>query len=309
MRRWFLSYHSPSGAQRRRQALVGVLVALLTLVEAGWAVRAGTVILALEDGPSVLTAEQEKEKAAKPGSDFKECATGCPTMVVVPASTFTMGSPESEKDRSSTEGPQHEVAIAKPFAVGKTEVTFAEWDTCVAAGACPKAPDVSWGRDNRPVINVSWDDAKQYTAWLSGITGKNYRLLTEAEWEYAARAGGETRFSFGDGETQLDQHAWYSRNSNIKTQPVGEKRPNAFGLHDMHGNASEWVEDPWHDSYEGAPADGSPWVKDGLAGWRVVRGGSWVNYPQYLRAASRGRYPSDLRIVLFGFRLARTLNP
>jgi formylglycine-generating enzyme required for sulfatase activity len=121
--------------------------------------------------------------------------------------------------------------------------------------------------------------------WLSRITGKNYRLLTEAEWEYAARAGSETRFSFGDDETQLDQLAWYSRNSNVKTQPVGEKRPNAFGLHDMHGNAWEWVEDPWHDSYEGAPADGSPWVKDGLAGWRVVRGGSWVNYPQFLRAA------------------------
>jgi formylglycine-generating enzyme required for sulfatase activity len=205
MRRGFLSCHSPSGAQRRRQALVGVLVALLALVGAGWAVRAGAVILALEDGPSVLTAEREKEKAAKPGSDFKECAAGCPTMVVVPAGTFTMGSPESEKDRSSTEGPQHEVAIAKPFAVGKTEVTFAEWDACVAAGACPKAPDVSWGRDNRPVINVSWDDAKQYTAWLSGITGKKYRLLTEAEWEYAARAGSETRFSFGEDETQLDQ--------------------------------------------------------------------------------------------------------
>jgi formylglycine-generating enzyme required for sulfatase activity len=145
---------APAGARRRAGGAAGI-------GGAGWAVRAGAVILALEDGPSVLTAEQEKEKAAKPGSDFKECAAGCPTMVVVPAGTFTMGSPEGEKDRSSTEGPQHEVAIAKPFAVGKTEVTFAEWDACVAAGACPKAPDVSWGRDNRPVINVSWDDAKQ----------------------------------------------------------------------------------------------------------------------------------------------------
>jgi formylglycine-generating enzyme required for sulfatase activity len=241
MRRWFLSYHSPDGAQRRRQALV---VALLALVGVGWWFLQEQYYWRSKMGPSVLTAEQEKEKAAKPGSDFKECATGCPTMVVVPAGKFTMGSPESEKDRSRIEGPQHEVTIAKPFAVGKTEVTFAEWDACVAAGACPKVPDMSWGRDNRPVINVSWDDAKQYTAWLSRITGKNYRLLTETEWEYAARAGSETRFSFGDDETQLDQHAWYSRNSNVKTQPVGEKRPNAFGLHDMHGNVLEWVSRP-----------------------------------------------------------------
>jgi hypothetical protein len=187
--------------QQRVQALVGGLVVVLALVGVGWLeqnflleVFYWRVVM----GPSVLTAGQEKEKAAKPGSDFKECATGCPTMVVVPAGTFKMGLPVIEKDRSHNEGPQHEVMIAKLFAVGRTEVTFAEWDACVAAGGCPKVPDSSWGRYDRPVINVSWDDAKQYADWLSRITGKKYRLLSEAEWEYAARAGTTTIYSWGD---------------------------------------------------------------------------------------------------------------
>src|SRR5262245_2605206 len=135
--------------------------------------------------PSVLTPEQER--TLRHGDEFSECEKGCPTVVVIPAGKFMMGSPES--DNFESEGPQHEVTIAEPIAVGKTEVTFAEWDTCVTAGACQKASDSNWGRDVRPVINVSWDDAQQYVAWLSRITGKKYRLLTEAEWEYAARAG------------------------------------------------------------------------------------------------------------------------
>jgi formylglycine-generating enzyme required for sulfatase activity len=149
-------------------------------------------------GPRVLTVAAEKEKATTRGAEFTECATGCPTMVVVPAGKFMMGSPSGEQGRYGNEGPRHPVTIAKPFAVGKTEVTFAEWDACVAAGACAKAYDNGWGRDNRPVINVGWDEAKQYVAWLSGITGKEYRLLSEAEWEYAARAGTTTAYSWGD---------------------------------------------------------------------------------------------------------------
>jgi hypothetical protein len=203
-----LSRKAAQRRQRRVQALVGALLALLTLGSAAWwkeDLLREQYHWRIAMGPSVLTAEQEREKAAKPGSDFKECATGCPTLVVVPAGKFTMGSPESEEGRSDNEGPQREVTIAKPFAVSKTEVTFAEWDTCVAAGACLKAPDDAWGRDDRPVINVSWEDAKQYAAWLSRITGKDYRLLTEAEWEYAARAGSSARFTFGESEEQLDQ--------------------------------------------------------------------------------------------------------
>jgi formylglycine-generating enzyme required for sulfatase activity len=255
-------------------------------------------------------AEQEREKAAKPGSDFRECATGCPTMVVVPAGKFMMGSPESEKGRDKNEGPQHEVTIAKPFAVGRTEVTFAEWDTCVAAGACPKAGDNGFGRDDRPVINVSWDDAKEYIAWLSRITGKEYRLLTEAEWEYAARAGATTAYSWGDqiGEGNANCVSCGSRWDGKQTAPVCSFKPNAFGLYDMHGNVYEAVEDAWHDNYSGAPVDGTAWLVGGDASQRVGRGGSWSSDPLNLRAVGRGRLTTANRDVDIGFRLARTLN-
>src|SRR5262249_34258455 len=146
--------------------------------------------------PNVLTSEQERMLRTR--QEFKECAHGCPMMVVVPAGTFMMGSPENDKDHKLSEGPQHEVTIGKPFAVGKFVVTFEEWDQCTEAGACPRAPDNSWGRRNQPVINVSWEDAKTYVSWLSRLTGKDYRLLSEAEFEYAARAGSTTAYPWGD---------------------------------------------------------------------------------------------------------------
>jgi len=156
------------------------------------------------------------------------------------------------------------------------------------------------------VINVSWDDAQRYVAWLSKITGKPYRLLSEAEWEYAARAGATTRYSFGDDEAMLDQYAWYSGNSINRVHPVGLKTPNAFGVFDMHGNVWEWVEDCYHDDYEGAPVDGAAW-RTGDCGARVVRGGSWGSGPQHLRTTNRLRNFPRNRFDYLGFRVGRAL--
>ena len=189
-------------------------------------------------------------------------------MVVVPAGEFLMGSPTSEKGRGKDEGPQHKVTFAQPFAVGKFEVTFAQWDACVAEGGCTHKPgDETWGRGKRPVINVSWDDAKQFVAWLAKKTGKPYRLLTEAEWEYAAR-GADQGYPTRSRRSRRARPSTTSRPTTTpisptarvpqgiyrqKTLDVGSLPRNAFGLHDMHGNVWEWVEDCYKDSYAGAP--------------------------------------------------------
>jgi len=171
------------------------------------------------------------------------------------------------------------------------------------------APDIPASGSRRarlPVINVNWDDAQSYVAWLSKLTGKPYRLLSEAEWEYAARAGSTTHYSFGDDEAELEQYAWYSANSINRVHPVGLKAPNAFGVFDMHGNVWEWVEDCYHDDYEGAPVDGGAWTA-GSCGTRVVRGGSWNNSPALLRAAKRlGATTVDRNYILV-FRVGRAL--
>ena len=195
------------------------------------------------------------------------------------------------------------MTIARPFAVGKFEVTFAEWDACVAAGGCKHRPgDEGWGRGRRPVINVSWDNAKEYVAWLSRKTGKSYRLLSEAEWEYAARAGTTTKYAFGD--TISTSQAKYGEGGTVE---VGSFPANRFGLYDLHGNVWEWVEDAWHPDYQGAPTDGSVWT-GGDTSLRVLRGGSWDGYfPGYLRSANRIRYHPDKRDVSIGFRVSRTL--
>ena len=244
----------------------------------------------------------------KAGETFRDCDQ-CPEMVVIPAGKFTMGSPDSEVGRSKDEGPQHTVTIARPFAVSKYEVTFDEWDACVAAGGCTHKPeDAGWGRGKRPVINVSWDDAQAYVAWLSKKTGKRYRLLSEAEWEYAARGGTTTRYPWGDepGTNRANFDGSGSQWSGKQTAPVGSFEPNAFGLYDMIGNVWEWVQDCWNDSYQGAPADGSAW-ESGNCGQRVVRGGSWNNYPEDARVANRSRRGPTVRYNIQGFRLARTL--
>ncbi len=234
----------------------------------------------------------------------------CPEMVVIPAGEFLMGSPEGEPGRSAHEGPRRKVTIARPFAVGKYPITFDEWDACVKAGGTKCKPeDAGWGRGRRPVISVSWDDAQAYVAWLSEKTGKPYRLLSEGEWEYAARAGTTTRYPWGDepGNNRANfrdsGNAW----SGQQTSPVGSFDPNAFGLFDMIGNVWEWVRDCWNESYQGAPEDGGAW-ESGTCDRRVVRGGSWyIIEPGYARVANRrGLLPSK-RLKDVGFRVAKTL--
>jgi len=308
----------PAGESVRLQwMLVADLTSLLFLVSLGFvdprAIAQEVVGQAPQHmvmDPTVLTVEQEKAQASKPGSDFKECANGCPEMIVIPAGKFIMGSPENELDRNASEGPPHEVTIAKPFALSKFEVTFEEWDACVAATACPRVPD-RWGRERMPVINVSWVDIKQYVSWLSHLTGKEYRLPTEAEWEYAARAGVNTRYSWGDdlGMGNANCDGCGSQWDLQQTAPVGSFKPNRAGLYDMHGNVWEWVEDSWHENYDVAPTDGSAWVRGGDPSFRVVRGGSWRNESELVRAAVRFRRNANVRFDTLGFRVARTILP
>jgi formylglycine-generating enzyme required for sulfatase activity len=258
--------------------------------------------------PHVLTAEAEQ--ALKPGDTFRECAKDCPEMVVLPAGMFVMGSPLDEKGRHESEGPQHEVTISKPFAVSKFEVTFDNWEACVSYGDCPVVGDSGFGRGQQPVINLSWADAQHYVAWLVRMTGKAYRLLSEAEWEYAARAGTQTTYSWGNelGEGNANCKGCGSQWDDQQTAPVGSFAANAFGLHDLHGNVFEWVEDVWHDGYQGAPSDGSVWIEAGDVGRRRLRGGSWDYPPENLRSAARAWFHPDERDGSIGFRLARTLD-
>jgi len=217
-----------------------------------------------------------------------------------------MGSAEGQG--ADSEHPQHEVTIANPFAIGKFEVTFAEWDSCVAADGCPQVSDHGWGRGERPVINVSWVEAERYVTWLSRLTGETYRLPPEAEWEFAARAGTTTPYSFGDDVAALGEYAWYRANSDDKTHPVGEKKPNGFGLHDMYGNAREWVQDCGSSTYEHPLTDGTAWTA-GDCTIHLLRGGSLVDSPGRLRSASRFGYDTDASHADGGFRVARTLTP
>jgi formylglycine-generating enzyme required for sulfatase activity len=257
--------------------------------------------------PYVVTAKAER--ALKPLASFRECAKDCPEMIVIPAGEFMMGSPVTETGRHDDESPQHKVIIAKPFAAAKFDATFADWDACVSVGGCPRASDSYFGRGRKPVINVTWDNAQQYVTWFSKMTGQRYRLLTEAEWEYVARAGTTTAYYWGDeiGKGNANCASCGGTLSNIGTAPVGSYKPNAFGLYDMLGNVWQWVEDCYHDSYNGAPTDGSAWTS-GDCNRHVLRGGSWSPSPQTLRSAGRLANPPDARFYNLGFRVARTLD-
>jgi formylglycine-generating enzyme required for sulfatase activity len=245
---------------------------------------------------------QSTRPGTRAGDIFRDCAD-CPELVVVPAGSFNMGS------AAEYENPAHRVTIAKPFAIGRREITFDEWDRCVDAGGCKSRPnDRDWGRGDRPVINVSWLDAKAYAAWLSQKTGQTYRLPSEAEWEYAARAGKDTTFWWGgDIGSRQANCADCNTGEAQKTMPVGSFKANSFGLFDTAGNAAEWVEDCWNDNYRGAPMDGSAWVV-GQCRLRVLRGGAFDSQSRYLRSSSRFRYDSDVRYSANGFRLLRELR-
>ena len=247
------------------------------------------------------------------GTTFRDCDV-CPEMVVVPAGSFVMGSQTDEAGRYDDEGPTHEVTIAEPFAIGVREVTFEEWDACVAAGGCNgyEPGDEGRGRSSYPVLNANWDNARAYVFWLAAVTGKAYRLPSEAEWEYAARGGTSTRYSWGDEPSAAhangeQDHGWPD-DGHRYTAPTGSFAPNPFGLHDAHGNVWEWTADCWNDSYEGAPTDGSAWL-DGDCVGRVTRGGAYNGGPAYLRSAMRVKIYSQFRSYFIGFRVARSLAP
>ncbi|MBX3517763.1 MAG: SUMF1/EgtB/PvdO family nonheme iron enzyme [Rhodospirillales bacterium] len=238
-------------------------------------------------------------------------APWCPEMVVIPSGTFLMGSPESEIGRQSNEGPQHRVAIGRRFALGKYAVTFDEYDHFCEVTNRRKPRDQGWGRSRRPVINVSWRNAVTYCEWLAKETGQPYRLPSESEWEYACRAGTTTPYSFGDQITEKDANCGDTVG---KTTEVGAYPANPWGLHDMHGNVFEWVEDVWDQDYEGAPTDGSAWTdgegKDSER-YRVRRGGCWSKpyTPLYHeRSAFRTLWVQGDPTAFSGFRVARTLD-
>lgn len=276
-------------------ALAGILVlTTLALVEREYL----KLYWSMWTGPTTLTAAEER--ALTPMQGFRECAE-CPMMVVVPAGEFIIGSPFAERGRISDEVAQQVVKIDKSIAVSKFEVTFKEWDACVALGGCDFRPDYeNWGRGIRPVINVSWNDAKQYVAWINKQTGKNYRLLSEAEWEYAARAGSATAYWWGDvirrdGNAMANCDGCGSQWDHKQTAPVGSFAPNFFGLHDMLGNVWEWVENCWD-------------AVEGYCRYHVLRGGSWLSQPSAIRNASRLKFPVGGRSDDLGFRVARTLQ-
>jgi formylglycine-generating enzyme required for sulfatase activity len=253
----------------------------------------------------VLTSEDEQ--ALKALASFHECVKDCPEMIVIPGGSFMMGSPATEAGRHSNEGPQHLVTITRPFAVSKFDVTFAEWDACVSVGGCPQVGDSGFGRGTRPAINVSWNDAKQYANWLSKMTGRPYRLPTEAEWEYAARAGSTSAYFWGDeiGRENANCTSCGSQWDG-QTAPVGSFAPNAFGLYEMVGNVWQWIEDCYH-NYDGVPTDGLAWTI-GDCNLRVIRGGSWFENSQVVRSAYRDRLSTDIRGRNIGFRVGRTLS-
>jgi formylglycine-generating enzyme required for sulfatase activity len=290
----------------KRRAAAAAAAAERRRLEAEQAAAAAASQRALEDQKRRAAEAAEKRwrdaeqaELVQARREFRDCDE-CPLMVVVPSGSFNMGSETGDPE----ETPVHRVTIARPFAVGRFEVTFAQWDACVAAQGCKRKPaDRGWGRGTRPVIHVSWHDAKEYVAWLSARTGKGYRLLSESEWEYAARGGSPTEV---EGRRNANCAGCGSQYDDQQTAPVGSFTPNGFALYDMIGNVWEWTEDCWSDNYRGAPEDGSA-RPSGDCSLRVLRGGSWDNGPKSARSAKRSKDKATSRNGDSGFRVARNL--
>jgi len=315
--------------------LSGLIIATLCLM---W-IPAQAQVQAAKQGNAVKLSKTAQ--APKAGQVFRDCPA-CPEMIVIPLGSFDMGSPGSETGRSDDEGPVHRVNVAA-FALSKNEITRGQFavfvketkysggDKCwTHEGGKVEERSGNWRElgyaqdDKHPVACINWNDAKAYAEWLSRTTGKKYRLPTEAEWEYAARGNTSTARYWGGNPDEACGYAnaadttakaqirgassWSAFNCTdgfAYTAPVGSFKTNAFGLNDMLGNVWEWTEDSYHDSYKGAPADGSARQGDGAK--RVLRGGSWNNSPRNVRAAVRNSYKPALRFSFFGFRLARML--
>lgn len=252
----------------------------------------------------IANARAAEQDTPKPGDVFKDCAD-CPEMVVVPPGLFIMGLGGTTKK----EGPPHRVVIKEPFAIGAFEVTFDQWEACRNDGGCDHDPDDhGWGRGDRPVVNVTLAHVEEYLAWISRKTGYNYRLPSEAEWEYAHRAGKTTRYPWGDeaGKNLANCKDCYSQWSAKSTAPVGSFAPNGFGLYDTFGNAYEWTADCWNSTHEGAPGDGSA-REDGDCRQRVMKGGSFYYFQKVGRSSYRAKNPSAVNSYWLGFRVVRDL--
>lgn len=324
----------PGPARRLRSRLVFGLAAAFALGGLGLAAQA-------ENPEAPAKRAKSSLKAAKPASKldcppppplpvldgapngpigWRDCAD-TPEMIRLQGGTFTMG--EQTSTGTLYERPLREVVV-REYAIGRYEVSFDEWDQCFRAGGCLREiDDEGWGRGKRPVINVSWIDAQQYVHWLSEKTGRNYRLPSEAEWEYAARAGTRTRYSWGDGAEWACSHAnvldltgaalhpnWTWRvacdDGHATTSPVGSFPPNPWGLYDLYGNVWEWVQDCWHNDYTDAPTDSTAWTSGGNCRKRVNRGGGWGNNPRSMRSASRDADNAESYSNAMGFRVARS---
>jgi formylglycine-generating enzyme required for sulfatase activity len=264
--------------------------------------------VALPGASLTLRSASQGSNADRADLEVFRDASFAPELVVIPTGEFMMGSTE-EEEVFEDERPQHRVTIHRRFALGRYPVTFEEYNRFCEATRREKPADQGWGRARRPVILVSWDEAQAYNGWLSQETGKAYRLPSEAEWEYACRAGTTTRYSFGDAITPRDAN--YGDTGLKSTSEVGGYPPNPWGFHDMHGNVWEWVEDDWHENYREAPTDGSAWKEPEASSDQrlcVLRGGSWDSDSRGGRSAFRNRRIPNLRRSIVGFRVARTLS-